>query len=176
MFAAHTYTQGDKLKKADYPLIAEYAEKVRPLIPLARRAYGAKNQKTPAHEASQEYTRLLKEYHERGGSLLLLAQETGVTYSGMRRRVFTADLPTMSETRIGVPKRTAEETELAISRVIAAKSKSTGEYHKQLAAEYADGFSLGAIARGLGITSAGPLYYGVQKYARTVSQLNESLV
>ena len=53
-------------------LVKEYAEKLKPLMPMAHKAYGAKNQKTPAHIASQEYTRLLKEFHSLDGSLLFL--------------------------------------------------------------------------------------------------------
>ena len=139
---------------------------MKPLVSLAKKAYGPKNQSTPAHQASQEYTRLLKEFHDNGGSLLDLSQELGVAYSGLRRRVFTADLPTLHETRpAAMSKRQPEEIAAAIERVRTAKIQGTLKYHAQLAEEYANGFSLGAIAKGLGITNAGPLYYGVQRHA-----------
>ena len=37
-------------------LVTQYAEKIRPLLPLAKKAYGSRTQVTPAHKASQEYT------------------------------------------------------------------------------------------------------------------------
>ena len=43
----------------------EYVENIKPLLPLAKRAYGSRNQETPAHEARRRYTELLVEYHEK---------------------------------------------------------------------------------------------------------------
>lgn len=151
--------------KVDYALVEEYAAKIKPLLPLARKAYGPKDQATPAHEASREYTRLLKEFHDQGGSLLALAGEIGVTYSGMRRRVFTAELPPLRQ-GTGKPKPSEEEMSAAIERVRIAKAQGPARYHQQLAAEYANGYSLGVIAKGLGITNSSPLYYGVQQHTR----------
>lgn len=54
-------------------LVAEYKAKIEPLFPLAKKAYGSRGQNTPAHKASREYTRLLVEFSERGGSLPELA-------------------------------------------------------------------------------------------------------
>ena len=65
----------------------EYVEIIKPLLPLAKRAYGSRNQETPAHEASRRYTELLVEYHEKGGSLPKLAKALDVAYSGLSRRV-----------------------------------------------------------------------------------------
>lgn len=135
-------------------------------MPMAHKAYGAKDQKTPAHIASQEYTRLLKEFHSLNGSLLDLSQELGVAYSGVRRRVFTSELESLAATRVrGAAKRSPEEVEASIERVRVAKALGPIKYHAQLADEYANGFSLGAIAKGLGITNAAPLYYGVQRHS-----------
>ena len=146
-------------------LVHEYAETIRPLLPLAKRAYGSRTQNTPAHEASREYTQLLKEYAEKGGSLLKLASELGVAYSGMRRRIFTADmtLPSNSSTK---RKLTQEEIDEAVQRVVVAKIIGTREYHAQLSHEYYQtGVSLGVLAKGLGITNAGPLYYGINRHS-----------
>lgn len=135
-------------------------------MPMAHKAYGAKDQKTPAHIASQEYTRLLKEFHGLNGSLLDLSQELGVAYSGVRRRVFTSELESLAATRVkSGTKRSPEEVEASIERVRVAKALGPIKYHAQLADEYANGFSLGAIAKGLGITNAAPLYYGVQRHS-----------
>ena len=153
-------------------LVEEYADKIAPLIPLAQKAYGAKNQKTAAHEASREYTRLLVEFVAKKGSLTKLSQRLGVSYAGMRRRVITADLPAMKNTTDKGRRIVDQETiDAAVSRVAEAKKLSTRRYHAQLAKEYYEtGVSLSAIAKGLGVANAGPLYYGVQRHVQRTSE------
>jgi hypothetical protein len=142
-------------------LVAEYQSRIEPLLPLAKKAYGSREQETPAHEASREYTRLLTEFSEKGGSLPALAGALNVAYAGVRRRVV---MQNVSVSRVK-PKVRAKSEELsgAISRVKEAKAKSVDEYHDQLAAEYEAGISLAALARSLNLSSAAPLYYGVQR-------------
>lgn len=142
-------------------LISEYRQKIEPILPLAKKAYGPRDQNTPAHEASREYTRLLTEFHAKGGSLPQLAKELNVAYAGVRRRVVMQDV-SVSKVR---PKTRAKSEELAgaISRVKEAKTKSVDEYHDQIAAEYEAGIPLSTLARSLGLSSAAPLYYGVQR-------------
>jgi transposase-like protein len=97
-----------------------------------------------------------------------LATELGVAYSGIRRRVFTADVPSIknSATR---QKFSPEVIEAAVARVREAKAQGVARYHAQLAVEYYEnGISLGQIAKGLGISNAAPLYYGVQRHIRSV--------
>lgn len=146
----------------------QYAEKIRPLMPLAHKAYGSKTQNTPAHQASREYTRLLVEFVENKGSLIHLSTELEVSYSGLRRRVMTASLPAMNNkhARTKLDPNVAEE---AIARVQEARKVSTEKYHEQLSIEYyKNGISLSVIAKGLGISNAGPLYYGVQRHTYLV--------
>lgn len=151
-------------------LSREYAEKISPLLEKAQRAYGAKTQNTPAHVASREYTALLVEYAEKGGSLMELATALGVSYSGIRRRVMSAGVPSIRSTMTR-RKLTPEELDEAIARVKTAKSHSTDRYHEQLATEYYEnGVSLGKIAEGLGISNAAPLYYGVQCHLRRTAR------
>lgn len=147
-------------------MVKEYAERMRPLLPLAQKAYGAKNQTTPAHQASKEYTRLLVEFVSKKGSLIHLSKELGVSYAGIRRRVSTADLPAMSNkgTRKKIDPSVAEA---AVARVAEARAKGVAAYHAQLAFEYYENdISLSVIAKGLGISNAGPLYYGVQRFMK----------
>jgi hypothetical protein len=64
------------------------------------------------------------------------------------------------------PQKKANRSELplAVERVkIARQSGDVSNYHKQLAEEYKSGFSLQDIAKGLGLGSAAPLYYGAQR-------------
>jgi hypothetical protein len=151
-------------------LTNEYADQIRPFLELAKRAYGSRDQSTPAHEASREYTRLLIEYNEKGGSLLDLATSLGVAYSGIRRRIFTSKTPAIANL-IPSHKPTAEDVEAALERVREAKKRGPRDYHAQLSAEYCNnGISLAAIAKGLGISNAAPLYYGVQRHAQRMAK------
>lgn len=142
-------------------LVEEYAGRIEPILSLAQRARGSRTQKTEAHDASREYTRLLKEFHTRGGSLPLLAKRLHVAYAGVRRRVVMSDVY-VSNIR---PKATTEPLDIktAARRVREAKQQGVNEYHDQLAEEYRNGVSLSNLAKELGITSAAPLYYGVQR-------------
>jgi hypothetical protein len=51
----------------------------------------------------------------------------------------------------------------AALRVNKAKSQDVDAYHDQLAQEYKAGISLSNLAKELGLSSAAPLYYGVQR-------------
>lgn len=139
----------------------EYREKLEELLPLARRAFGSRTHDTPEHNASREYTRLLVEYYENGGSLVAMAQDLGVTYASLRRRVATYGLePRPSRTRSRLDQ---EQTDAAIERIREAKNKSPEEYHAQILEEYENGVSLAKVADALGLSSSAPLYFGVQQ-------------
>jgi hypothetical protein len=142
-------------------LISEYRTKIEPILPMAKKAYGSREQTTPAHEASREYTRLLTEFHDKGGSLPKLAKALHVAYAGMRRRVVMQDV-SVSSVKPRVRAKTEDLTDSMIS-VKAAKAMGVDEYHDQLAAEYEAGVSLSMLARSMGLSSAAPLYYGVQR-------------
>ena len=139
----------------------EYKNQLEELLPLAKRAFGARTHNTPEHRASREYTKILKEFYESGGSLVAMSDALGVAYAGLRRRVVTFDIPAgPSKTR---SRLSAEETAEAVERIKVAKADSTEVYHTQLATEYDNGVSLAKIADGLGLSSSQPLYYGVQR-------------
>lgn len=143
-------------------LVAEYAPRLIELLPLARKAFGSRNTKSPQHDASREYTRLLVEYYEKGGSLIAIAEAVGVTYAGVRRRVTTVNIePALKRVR---SKATPEQLAEAIERIKIAKEKTVDEYHEALRREYEDnGISLTKIAKGMGLSSSNPLYYGVAR-------------
>lgn len=143
-------------------LVKEYAPKLNELLPLARKAYGSRDTKSPQHDASREYTRLLVEFYNKGGSLIGISQALGVTYAGVRRRVTTYDIPTSSKKVRS--RATQEEVAEAVERVRKAKLKGVEEYHESLRHEYEDNnISLTKIAKGLGLSSSNPLYYGVAR-------------
>jgi hypothetical protein len=141
-------------------LILEYAEKIRPILPLAKKAYGARNQASPEHDASRKYTDLLIEFKSKGGSLPQLAKTLDVAYPGLRRRIVMNNVAVSSiKPKI---RATHQENLDAVSRVKQAKEVGIDQYHDQLAQEYRSGVSLSVLARELGLSSAAPLYYGVQ--------------
>lgn len=142
-------------------MISEYAETIRPLLPMAKKAYGSRSQSTPNHDASREYTRLLTEFYNRGGSLPALAKELNVAYAGVRRRVIMQNVSVSNVKPKKKPK--TEGIEDSVARIKAAKSGTADEYHSAIAREYEDGVSLAAVARSMGLSSAAPLYYGVQR-------------
>ena len=145
-----------------YELIEEYAEKIEPLLPLAQKAYGSRERLGDEHDASRKYTELLSEFQERGGSLPLLAKRLKVAYAGVRRRVAMRHI-SASAFKPRFARKNREEVEEAVVRVLKAKKDGTDSYHDQLAEEYASGVSLSVLARQMGLSSAAPLYYGVQR-------------
>jgi len=145
----------------DTDIVKAYARKIRPLLPEAQRAYGARNQDTPYHQASREYSRLLVEYTKDGGSLISLAEELGVSYAGLRRRVQTFDLPVNDFTA-----NPEADVDAHIATIESAKEEGASQYHEALYNAYKDGVSLSEIARQLDITNSYPLYYGVQRHQK----------
>lgn len=149
-------------------MLESYAPKLEKLLPLAQKAYGLRTTDSPAHVASREYTNLLKEYYDNGGSLVAMAKELDVAYAGLRRRVFMIDAP-MRESR-SHSKIDQADFEKAVERVKQAKKTSPEKYHEQLLAEYTAGVSLGKLAQALGLSSSNPLYYGVQRARRRLTE------
>lgn len=142
-------------------LVEEYAQLIEPILPIAKKAYGSRTQTSPAHDASREYTRLLTEFYSKGGSLPLLAKRLHVAYAGVRRRVVMNDI----SVSLVKPKIRVKDQDIrsAALRVNKAKSQDVDSYHDQLATEYKAGISLSNLAKELGLSSAAPLYYGVQR-------------
>jgi hypothetical protein len=148
------------LKKDE--LTEKYAQKIEPILPLAKRAFGLRGQATPEHKASEKYTELLKEYYSKGGSLVALAEKLGVAYSGMRRRIFASSTP--PRPRKTRSQSTEESIEKTLTRVLKAKEISTERYHEELHKAYHSGASLAVLAKGLSLSSSAPLYYAVQRH------------
>ena len=147
----------------DENLVQEYKSKIEPILPLAKKAFGARSKSSPAHDASRQYTQLLIEYHKRGGSLPKLAKELKVAYAGLRRRVVMDNVAVSAIKSQSSIKLTPRDYAEAASRIISCKKISVEAYHEQLAIEYKEGISLSRLAKELGLSSAAPLYYGVQR-------------
>lgn len=143
-------------------LTEEYAAKLEPLLPLAKRAYGLRGQDTPEHRASAQYTDLVKEYYAKGGSLVALSHRLSVAYSGLRRRVYTSAVPPVA--RKLRSKATEESIAVTLSDIVDAKNASTEEYHAAIYKAYNEGVSLALIAKSLNLSSSAPLYYAMQRH------------
>jgi hypothetical protein len=143
-------------------LTIQYAKKIKPILSLAKKAYGSRNQNTPQHKASRQYTDLLLEYYDKGGSLPQLAEELDVAYAGLRRRIVMNDV-TVESVKPKRVKYTEKEIQASAKRVEKARDKSVENYHDQLAEEYVRGIPLSNLAKEIGLSSAAPLYYGVQR-------------
>lgn len=144
-------------------LLEEYKLKIEPILGAAKRANGSRKKNTPEHEASREYTKLLTEYRDKGGSLPRLAEALGVAYSGVRRRVAMSTVSVDILRPQNKVKVTEQDVLDAVQRVRQARSESISEYHDQLALEYSNGIPLSVLARKMGLSGAAPLYYGVQR-------------
>jgi len=158
------------LKKDE--LTEKYAQKIEPILPLAKRAYGLRGQATPEHKASEKYTALLKEYYSKGGSLVALAEKLGVAYSGMRRRIFASSTPPAP--RKPRSQSTEASIEKTLTRVLKAKETSTERYHEELYKAYHNGASLAVLAKGLSLSSSAPLYYAVQRHETRLQENKKS--
>jgi hypothetical protein len=144
-------------------LVEEYAQKIKPILSSAKKANGSRKKTTPEHEASREYTVLLVEFYNKGGSLPKLAETLGVAYSGIRRRVVMSSVSVEQIKRKTKIETTEQDILDAVQRVKQAKSEGMVEYHDQLALEYKNGIPLAILARKLGLSGAAPLYYGIQR-------------
>ena len=142
--------------------LEKYALLIEPLLPLAKKAYGSRDTVSPQHDASREYTRLLCEFYNDGeGSLLDMAKRLGVQYAGVRRRVVNKDVPPSSHR----PRKKFPDDvyEAAVKDILAAKEQGTYEYHLTLYKYWERGLSVARIAKMMGLSSANPCYYGINR-------------
>lgn len=147
-------------------LVDTYAALIEPLLPLAKRAYGSRDTVSPEHYASRRYTKLLTEFVKDGGSLGDLSKRLGVAYSGMRRRVQTAELPKTTPTPPRHHYTTIEYTNM-VHTILEAKRQGTERYHEAIKDAYDRGYSIARVAREMGLSSANPLYYAINKLKLT---------
>ena len=140
-----------------------YAIQMEPLLPLARTAYGSRATKSPQHDASREYTRLLVEFYRSGGSLIKLAARLKVTYAGIRRRILTDEIEAKPKGKNSMSNDL--EIQQAATRVRFAHTTGGSEgYHEQIRYEYeVNKISLAKLAKNLGLSSANPHYYALNR-------------
>jgi hypothetical protein len=144
------------MRRRSDALARDFAAEIKPLMPLARQAYGQQKQGTETRSASDAVNALLLEYDEAGGNVTQLSEElTGViTLAGLRRRLRIA----RARTPLGVPSepghfrgnREPVKIHDAVARIRAAQG--TPQYGVELRRAYDGGLALSAIANELGVS------------------------
>lgn len=138
-------------------LVVEYADKMRPLLPLARTAYGTQGPDSPARLASDEVNRYLIEYVDRkGGNITHLANELGtelISLAGLRRRLRSArNGRLLGASAPASRKRGSKDparVESAADLISAAREESSHSYGAAVREVYNSGVSLSAVAKKL---------------------------
>lgn len=144
------------MRTVNTTLVADYAERMRPLLPLARRAYGTQGPNSPSRQASDEVNKLLVEYvDEKGGNVTHLARELedSISLAGLRRRLRSARnggglLGTTSTSRKRGSKDPNRVSDAA-RKISDAKNVSSIAYGDAVREVYAAGVSLSAVAKEL---------------------------
>lgn len=152
----------------------DFAEKIKPHLSDAKKAYGSQAPNSPARIASETVNAYLLQYVESGGQIPELARHLDgeISLSGLRRRVRIAR---------GTDTSAMEGKEQVVGRVPRARGKKDPELIKEAVAEiqlgrkqggraygdavrkaYDQGLSLNAIATELGIS-----YYSLWSAKRT---------
>lgn len=140
-------------------LVEEYAERLRPLLPIARKAYGTQGPQSEARLASQRVNKILLDYvDEKGGNVTHLANELGtdmISLAGLRRRLRSArsghSLGATSTSKKRGDKNPGRVAEAA-ERIKTAKEKGSPEYGAEVRKVYDEGVSLAAVAGKIGIS------------------------
>ena len=148
-------------KQRKMELLDEYYSKIAPLRPLAEKAFGSRATESVVHDISHAYTTLLVEYADKGGSVPKLAVALDVTYAALRRRIMTASIKPLP--RAGRTKATHKQYIEAATFIRQQKLFGTEAYHDAIKKVYEDGVGLNKLASYLGLKSAYPLYYGLNK-------------
>jgi len=149
------------LKQQKLELLDEYYALLAPLAHDAGLAVGSRATDTDVHDSSRKFTTILTEYATKGGSLNMMADSLNLTYSALRRRVMTSELtPLPRSTKSTAPLYMYEAASLMLA---SERQKGSKQYHVAIKRCYDSGLSLNKLARYVGLTSAYPLYYGLNK-------------
>ena len=149
-------TKAEKLE-----LLSDYYSKAAPYAEKAKKAYGSRGTKSDAHDASRKLTEILADYVDKGGSLLLMSEAINMSYPALRRRVMTAGIPPLKKK--AQSKATKADYDKAVEQLHEARQISSASYHQAIKDVYDNGVSLNKLAKELGLKSAYPLYYGLNK-------------
>lgn len=150
------------------------AEKIRPLLPQAKRAYGSQPAGSPSRLASDQINVYLLNYVKHRGNVPALARELegDISLSGLRRRIRIAraldqallegENPPVGRVKRARGSKDPEEVHKAVKIVQEGREQGGRAYGEAVRQVYEDGISLTAVAKELGIT-----YYSLWSAQRT---------
>jgi len=144
------------MRTVNTTLVEEYAEQLREVLPLARRAVGIQAADSPARVASEESNRLILEYVEKGGNMTHLSHELEdiISLPGLRRRLRSSrgkklgGFSTSSKRGSTDPGRVKR----AAAKIRKGREHSPEAYREAVREVYADNVSLTAVADEVGIS------------------------
>lgn len=143
------------MRTVNTTLVDEYAEHMRGLLPLARRAVGTQRPNSPARIASNKVNTLLLEYvDEKGGNVTHLANalDGEISLPGLRRRLKSARGEPLGKFSTSSKRGTTDPARVqpAAEKIQNAKDTSPAAYREAVREVYADNVSLKAVADVLG--------------------------
>lgn len=143
------------MRTVNTDLVDEYAERMRPLLPLAAKAYGTQGPNSPSRQASDQVNELILEYvDQKGGNVTHLANalEGDISLAGLRRRLRSARNGGLLGSTTTGRKRGSKDPEVVIpaaKKIAQARNVSPATYGKAVREVYQDGVSLSAVAKEL---------------------------
>ncbi len=150
------------------------ADKIRPLLADAKRAYGSQPPESPYRLASDEVNGYVLHYVEHGGNVPDLAKclEGHISLSGLRRRIRIARAyeqaalegteQVVGRTKRPRGKKDPELVNEAVENIEAARKQGGRVYGDAVREAYDQGISLTSIAKQMGIS-----YYSLWSAKRT---------
>lgn len=145
------------MRTVNTELVETTAEELRPLLPLAAKAYGTQGPNSPARQASDEVNKKLLEYVNQGGNVTHLANELEgyISLPGLRRRLRSARNGQLLGTFTSSRKRGSKDPELvqaAADEIRQARNVSPIAYGQAVRDAYQRNVSLSAVAKELGVS------------------------
>lgn len=145
------------MRTVNEELVNQYAEDLRPLLPLAARAYGTQGPNSPARLASDEVNQKLLEYASQGGNITHLANELegSISLPGLRRRLRSARNGKLLGTFTSSRKRGNKDPEAvarAAEKIRNARAVGPRQYGQAVRDVYEENISLTAVAQELGVS------------------------
>jgi len=129
-------------------LVHTYAERLRPLLPIAGKAYGTQRPDSPARLASDQVNVLILEYVQQSGNMTHLANALDgvISLPGLRRRLRSARGGTLGTPNRKRGTKDPEQVERAAKQISEARVVSSAQYADAVRQVYAQGVSLSAVA------------------------------
>lgn len=144
----------DMARTVNQELVHTYADRLRPILPLAGKAYGTQPPNSPARLASDQVNEIILEYVDKSGNMTHLANalQGEISLPGLRRRLRSARGGTLGKPNRKRGSKDPELVERAAKDISEARVVSSARYADAVRRVYADGVSLSAVAEKLGMS------------------------